>query len=881
MASTLHFFEDARFISANGQADSGTIYFYYTGTTNLAPIYANAALTNPLTNPVVIATGQILPSIYLDSSITYRRRIVFNSDASVLDRDPIVSGSVRFSDLSSTTGAALIKASDGNTVEAKLATLTSNLTSATAATAAAGILNSNPAVLPYQVTGLAGGIGTGTGGTAGTYVGGVSGGPAGFAWAYTIAAGALASYTITNPGISTSSTAPTLSLPFGGLSGVTVPTATTGIVPVGKVFFATTSDSKGLALWQNVAGTLTAVTNPDTTQIVFYNKGAEDAIVTAAAASATAAANSAAAAAGIGLTSFNNVTTHNPNLAVTIQTGVYVNKTNGSINTLAGLDTYSGPCTPGTVLQTNRTTPFNSAGLAFFNSSGTYLSGQDLAAFTNVTVPANSASFKITITNPGYYDQAGAGANPRYTFMVWDTAQPIPTDYQAPGYVDPYQSKVNSTVINKNFLPVTWDYFDPDQAIANFAVNTNGGALSSIANINTTGYIPCQYNVPVYVSHPYLVGNGAYAIAWYDHNQNFIAGYGNSSVTANISGFSFTVTAQGQTQGRIGPGLVVYHANYPGGSTVITAGPADGGLGTYTTLASGTTGTGLTLDCRGYLANTALMPPKGAGLVRLSYDPSNHRVLRISNTQFASTSDMHNYVGYADIKKQYPLRNKVGAILGTSIMKCIKTGADDRMTYQLEKYTRSYIAMSRAVPGWSTIQLLGSTTAAGYPAIRGTQGALSSSDFANIDWCLSDGGINDFGSLTSIGTLGDTGTTTVYGVLYNTYIANIQTWNPNTRIILTTPLPTFASAGYTGDFANGNPTNGSGYKLSDVADAVKAFAQRYKFPVIDLFYDGIGINAINKNNFLDNTDLLHPIAAGYDRIIPYIADRLNRIGAAQ
>lgn len=88
--SLVHFFDCDRFLSASGGADGGTVFFYYTGTTNLAPIYSDADLTSPMPNPVVIAVGQILPRIYLSPSITYRRRIVHTSDGSVFDVDPIV-----------------------------------------------------------------------------------------------------------------------------------------------------------------------------------------------------------------------------------------------------------------------------------------------------------------------------------------------------------------------------------------------------------------------------------------------------------------------------------------------------------------------------------------------------------------------------------------------------------------------------------------------------------------------------------------------------------------------------------------------------------------------------------------------------------------------
>lgn len=48
------------------------LYFYYSQTTTLAPIYSDAAQTIPLTNPVVANLAGKYPDIYLDSAITYR-----------------------------------------------------------------------------------------------------------------------------------------------------------------------------------------------------------------------------------------------------------------------------------------------------------------------------------------------------------------------------------------------------------------------------------------------------------------------------------------------------------------------------------------------------------------------------------------------------------------------------------------------------------------------------------------------------------------------------------------------------------------------------------------------------------------------------------------
>ena len=114
----VHFFDSNRFVSAAGGADGATVSFYYTGTTNLAPIYSNSALTIPLSNPVTIATGQVLPQIYLDPTISYRRRTVFVSDGSVHDVDPVIVAAIVSmgpSNIGTSASGVFFDSSDGDT----------------------------------------------------------------------------------------------------------------------------------------------------------------------------------------------------------------------------------------------------------------------------------------------------------------------------------------------------------------------------------------------------------------------------------------------------------------------------------------------------------------------------------------------------------------------------------------------------------------------------------------------------------------------------------------------------------------------------------------------------------------------------------------------
>jgi len=83
-----HFFGNDRLLSPTGAATGGVITFYYSGTTNLAPIWADVALTTPLPNPLTVAVGGLMPKVFLSSSIAYRRRDTY-TNGNVIDLDPL------------------------------------------------------------------------------------------------------------------------------------------------------------------------------------------------------------------------------------------------------------------------------------------------------------------------------------------------------------------------------------------------------------------------------------------------------------------------------------------------------------------------------------------------------------------------------------------------------------------------------------------------------------------------------------------------------------------------------------------------------------------------------------------------------------------------
>jgi hypothetical protein len=236
----------------------------------------------------------------------------------------------------SATAAASSATAAASSATAAASSATTAAGSATAATAAqsatsalsaiVGVLGAPATALPYCVTAISGGIGTGTGGTNGTYALGVTGGPAGFAATVTIAGGAISGYTISNTGLATTNAVPTLSLAgVPGLTGATVPTATVGTIPVGRTFWAPSTDGTQLLSWGNNAGALASAPFGGTQTAIYTTAGMTASVVAAgvsASNAATQATNAAASAATAtaDLASIGSSTTVCINSANTAQT---------------------------------------------------------------------------------------------------------------------------------------------------------------------------------------------------------------------------------------------------------------------------------------------------------------------------------------------------------------------------------------------------------------------------------------------------------------------------------------------------------------------------------------------------------------------------------
>ena len=79
------------FVAVNGDGEpvSGALLqFYLTGTTTPTPVYADAGLTTPLSNPVVANSAGQFPAIYLDPTVTYRIQWQTPTGGMIADIDP-------------------------------------------------------------------------------------------------------------------------------------------------------------------------------------------------------------------------------------------------------------------------------------------------------------------------------------------------------------------------------------------------------------------------------------------------------------------------------------------------------------------------------------------------------------------------------------------------------------------------------------------------------------------------------------------------------------------------------------------------------------------------------------------------------------------------
>lgn len=88
MASFVNLIDQRRLIGPGGSTVSGDIYFYYSGTSNPAPVFLDSLMTIPAPNPITVGAGEVVPVLFLDTEIIYRRVIVYE-DGTIDEMDPL------------------------------------------------------------------------------------------------------------------------------------------------------------------------------------------------------------------------------------------------------------------------------------------------------------------------------------------------------------------------------------------------------------------------------------------------------------------------------------------------------------------------------------------------------------------------------------------------------------------------------------------------------------------------------------------------------------------------------------------------------------------------------------------------------------------------
>lgn len=264
--------QNVLFTSRGLPAGAASVYFFYTGTTSKAPIYSDAGLTTPLTNPVPADGLGKLPNIYMDSATIYRVRAVDSNGVPMgLDTDPYIPGTTGDAAASAAAASAVAaKTSETNAAASAADAEDSASASANSATAAALVAiaagtypNAAATNVPRGLTQASvGAITAGSGGTNGTFSVAWSGGN--FATnptaTFTVAGGVLTAFTITGPGryIGASPTVPTPSFAASsGLTGAAVALTAQFLISSGVGYWVVSSDGSELLHYQNVNGTAT------------------------------------------------------------------------------------------------------------------------------------------------------------------------------------------------------------------------------------------------------------------------------------------------------------------------------------------------------------------------------------------------------------------------------------------------------------------------------------------------------------------------------------------------------------------------------------------------------------------------------------------------
>lgn len=142
-------------------------------------------------------------------------------------------------------------------------------------------------------------------------------------------------------------------------------------------------------------------------------------------------------------------------------------------------------------------------------------------------------------------------------------------------------------------------------------------------------------------------------------------------------------------------------------------------------------------------------------------------------------------------------------------------------------------------------------------------------EIKNQDFITIFGGVNDYDQGLPVGNMDSQDTRCVSGAL-NTVIQTLAKNNPDATMIVMTPMKE-------NKFVPTGTQNSAGLREIDYVNAIKAVADKYSLPVLDLYASGnIGVflePLVGSDGF--TVDRLHPTPKGYKRLARQIAAFIN------
>ena len=645
--------------------------------------------------------------------------------------------------LSSTTPGATAAAANAVSANTSANTANTILGQVQALGGTTGIYaNTYATTLPLGVTTIVITTAGATGTNATNYAGGVTGGPAGFAWTYDIVANVATNPKITNPGLSTASTAPTLSFPTGGLTGSPAATATVATLVANQSSYWAASNSSDTLLRYGNSSNSVATYPFGGTQIVQYLRTGVDTAISGTIDKVLFADRN-----------IFDYTRVNDSSQMSAFAGV---GTGGVVTTLSGgFVTPLMQVTPGITYSV----PFNCVRGIFYSQAGL-----QLASMTFISIDSFRYTFAVPSGTGIYYAQIQGDKN----YMVLgavskiDIHQGSRANYKGYEFLETTGVTSLAAKMGKASKPTKANLLSRADILFNYAVSSGQvglgtGAIAAAAGSNcwSTGLFPVD-ETRGFSSNLSIV-LGSQGVAFYDVNRNYVFSNGNTFTAVTTVGSNIiNVTATAGTNAyplMIGSMVSCDTAGVvPGlatsGSLYITSVPVNGAVtGNYTLSGNVTDATGgshADMHSGGMMAGVALIPPAGYGAVyaatTLFYYFYNNGTTadnwvitdgpQTIPTTIANPSSPSTSLGFPDLEALFPwFRVPMGA-LGNSITSgymndyfCSKTKAD--------------LQLMSAVPASQMHQFLDGVRLAyngqGRNAVTGNlTGVLTSADFAGI-----------------------------------------------------------------------------------------------------------------------------------------------------